>query len=670
MNRTLQAALAAILILVITFAAITICQTVAKRWKVDVTDQKIFTLSDGSKAILARLNQPITAKLYYARTAAMKATDQIQYFNNYYEFVRALLEEYVSASKGMFNLEVIDPRPYSKDEEEALQQGLRRFPITQEENFFFGLVVQTEFGVDKSIPFFSPDRQNFIEYDISYLIDTAITRQKKRIGVLSSLPVMGDDMSDYMAQMMRMQGQQPTPPWTIVEQMRKQYEVNRIATDANDVNDFNNVDILLVVHPKNLSEKTLFAIDQYVLRGGRAVVCVDPYCFSDRPNPQMRMMGPQEQNSDLEPLLRTWGLEMPANTFAGDRALAIAASVSRNERPEKIIGYLGLTADCFNHKSVITGELNELRILFAGALQEVNDVRPSAQDPNASAKKEAALPRLKRTPLVTTTAKGNTWMVSSPFELSYPNPTALMQKFTDGTKPVVMGYLVTGRFTTAYPNGIEVEEDQKDPNDPNSTKKVKRRIAGLTEAKSDGAVIVFSDVDFISNEMAYQSSFFGNIVVGDNSTLLMNAVDDLGGSSDLISIRSRGNFRRPFVVVDEIEEKAERETAEEVAKLNAEITGYNSELQKLVASAKEGEQEVIGSTLVQKRRDIELKIRTAQRQLNEVKLKRRERIEQLGQQLRQANMLAAPAAILVVAVILGVRRGVRKRHYISHASDA
>jgi len=245
-----------------------------------------------------------------------------------------------------------------------------------------------------------------------------------------------------------------------------------------------------------------------------------------------------------------------------------------------------------------------------------------------------------------------------------------MQKFTDGTKPVVMGYLVTGRFTTAYPNGIEVEEDQKDPNDPNSTKKVKRRIAGLTEAKSDGAVIVFSDVDFISNEMAYQSSFFGNIVVGDNSTLLMNAVDDLGGSSDLISIRSRGNFRRPFVVVDEIEEKAERETAEEVAKLNAEITGYNSELQKLVASAKEGEQEVIGSTLVQKRRDIELKIRTAQRQLNEVKLKRRERIEQLGQQLRQANMLAAPAAILVVAVILGVRRGVRKRHYISHASDA
>jgi len=452
--------------------------------------------------------------------------------------------------------------------------------------------------------------------------------------------------------------------------MRKQYEVNRIATDTNDVNDFNNVDILLVVHPKNLSEKTLFAIDQYVLKGGRAVVCVDPYCFSDRPNPQMRMMGPQEQNSDLEPLLRTWGLEMPANTFAGDRALAIAASISRNERPEKIIGYLGLTADCFNHKSVITGELNELRILFAGALQEVNDVRPSAQDPNASAKKEAALPRLKRTPLVTTTAKGNTWMVSSPFELSYPNPTALMQKFTDGTKPVVMGYLVTGRFTTAYPNGIEVEEDQKDPNDPNSTKKVKRRIAGLTEAKSDGAVIVFSDVDFISNEMAYQSSFFGNIVVGDNSTLLMNAVDDLGGSSDLISIRSRGNFRRPFVVVDEIEEKAERETAEEVAKLNAEITGYNSELQKLVASAKEGEQEVIGSTLVQKRRDIELKIRTAQRQLNEVKLKRRERIEQLGQQLRQANMLAAPAAILVVAVILGVRRGVRKRHYISHASDA
>ncbi|MEN6333753.1 MAG: GldG family protein, partial [Phycisphaerales bacterium] len=280
MNRTLRAILGAVLILIIVFSGISICQNVGARLNVDVTDQGLYTLSDGTKAILGKLNQPITAKLFFARKAAMKAPDQIQYFNNYFEFVKALLDEYVAASGGKVKLQVIDPRPFSDDEEQAMRLGLQKFPITENENFFFGLAIQTQFGVDKVIPFFSPDRHNFVEYDISYLIDTAITKQKKKIGVMSSLPVMGQDASDYMAQMMRMQGQQPEPPWTFVEQLKNKYDVVTVPTDANEVND---VDILIVVHPKDLPEKTQFAIDQYVLKGGRTIVCVDPHCISDRP---------------------------------------------------------------------------------------------------------------------------------------------------------------------------------------------------------------------------------------------------------------------------------------------------------------------------------------------------------------------------------------------------
>ena len=212
MNRTIRAIIGAVLVLVIVFSAISICQNIGKSLKADITQQKIYTLSDGTKAILAKLHQKITVKLYYAKTAAIKGPDQIQYFNNYYYFVRALLEEYLAQAKGNVVLEVIDPRPYSEDEVEALRLGLRRFAITEEENFFFGLVVQTPFGVERVIPFFSPERQRFVEYDISYLIDTAITRTKKKIGILSSLPVMGEDVSGYMAQMMRMQGQRPKPP--------------------------------------------------------------------------------------------------------------------------------------------------------------------------------------------------------------------------------------------------------------------------------------------------------------------------------------------------------------------------------------------------------------------------------------------------------------------------
>ena len=651
---------AVILVMMITFNAISFSQSIGKMWKIDVTDQRLHTLSDGTKAILTRLRQPIKAKLYYAETATLKAPDQIRYFNNYYQFVKALLEEYATVSKGKFELEVIDPRPFSDEEEQALRYGLKRFPITQEENFFFGLVLQTQFGVEKAIPFFSPNRENFVEYDISYLIDTAINRQKRKIGVLSSIGVMGDDVSGYMAEMMMRQGQQPKGPWTFVEQLRKQYEVESIPTDVNDIND---VDILLVVHPKDLPEKTLFAIDQFVLKGGRMIAFVDPHCFSDQPDQRMQMQMAMQvsRSSEMNRLLRTWGLEMPVNTFAGDMALAAMANIRANQRPQKIIGYLNLSPEgnCFNKEHVITAQLNQVRFLFSGVLRDVSD-------PNETAE-------ITRTPLITTTNRGNSFTISNAYELQFLDPSNLMKKFYEGNKPVTMGYLISGKLKSSFPDGIEIEVEEEpsdETEDPNEVKKVKKQIKGLTEAKENCAVVVFSDVDFISDQIAYQNAFFGKMVVGDNSALVLNTIDDLSGSGDLVSIRSRGNFKRPFVVVDEIERRAEEETRGEVAKINAQIAGFQSELQSLLASAKEGQEEVIGSSILEKQRDLELKQRQAQRRLRVVKLKLHERVEQLGNFFRNMNMGTVPAVIMVIAIVLGVRRSVRKRHYISHASDA
>ena len=661
MNRTIRAIVGAGLVLVIIFSAISITQNTAKSLKLDITDQKLYTLSDGTKSILGKLSQPITAKLYYAKTAALKGPDQIRFFNNYYEYVRALLEEYVSASNGMVKLEIIDPRPFSDEEAQAMKYGLRRFPITEEESFFFGMVVQTQFGVEKAIPFFSPDRQNFVEYDMSYLIDTAVTRQKRKIGVLSSLGVMGDDVSGYMAEMMMRQGQQPRPAWTFVEQLRKQYEVETVPTDTNDIND---IDILLVIHPKGLSEPTLFAIDQYVLKGGRTIVCVDPHCFMDRPPQQMQMQMQMQHasNSDLNQLLKTWGLEMPANTFAGDRNLALKASMRANQRPENIIGYLGLTPEgnCFAKNNVVTAELNQVRFLFSGVLNEVAD---SNNANNVTA-------NIERTPLVTTSSRGNAFTISGPYELMFLDGPSLMKKFVDGAKPVSMGYLVTGRLKSSFPDGIQVESQSPDPNDPNETITTTTQVAGLTEAAEDCAVIVFADVDFISDNLAYQDSFFGKMVVGDNSALMLNAVEDLSGSSDLVSIRSRGNFKRPFTVVDDIEKQAEAETAAEVERIELQIAAAQKRLQDVLKDAKEGEQELIDNARAQAKKDIDLEIRLAQRELRQVRMAKRERIEKLGNKLRQANMLGTPLVILVIAIALGLCRSVRKRHYISHASDA
>ncbi len=652
MNRTIRAIIGVVLVLVITFCSISIFQDIGKKVKVDITNQKLYTLSLGSKAILAKLNQPIKVKLYYAKTAALKGPDQIKFFNNYYQFVKSLLEEYADAAGGMVDLQVIDPRPFSDEEAQALRFGLQRFPITEEENFFFGLAIQTQFGVEKTIPFFSPDRQNFVEYDISYLIDTAITRQKKRIGILSSLPVTGDDVSGYMVQMMRMQNQQPKPAWTFVEQLKKQYEVTTVPTDVDEIAD---VDILLVIHPKALPEQTLFAIDQFVLGGGRTIVCVDPHCIADQPDQMAMQMGQiPSQSSDLNVLLRSWGLSMSANTFAGDRQLAVRASLMRNQRPEKIIGFLEFSPQCFNRDNVITTDLNEIKFLFAGVLERIDD--PNKQ--------------IEQIALISTTNRGNSWSVTSPYELMMPNPSRLMKKFVDGSEPVVMGYLVTGKFKSSFPDGIEVEVDSDEKTATQEAKKVTKKVTGLTESAQDCAVVVFSDVDFISDLLAYQNYFFGKMVVGDNSNLLLNSIEDLSGSTDLISIRSRGNFKRPFIVVDQIEIKAETETATEEARINAEIVGFRSELQSILASAKKGEEDMIGSTILQKKKQVELNIRKAQSQLNEIKLQRRRQTERLGKILQNANMLGAAIIILAISIVLGIRRSVRKRHYISHESDA
>jgi ABC-2 type transport system permease protein len=649
MNRMLKLIIGVVFVLVITFSAVSVCQDIGKRLKVDVTGPKFYTLSAGTKEILAKLNQPLTLKLFYSKTAAMKGPDQVKFYNNYYDFVRSFLDEYVAAAKGMVKLEIIDPRPFSEDEMQAIQFGLKKFPITEEENFFFGLVCQTQFGVEKTIPFFTPDRQGFVEYDISHLIDMAITRQKKTIGVLSSLPVMGET-SDYMAEMMQVQGQQPKVQWIIIKHLKQQYEVKEIPADANDIN---GIDILLVIHPKNLPEETLFALDQFILKGGRAIICVDPYCFADRQDPVVAQYGFANQGSNLKKLLNTWGLDMPEMTFAGDRKLAIVAQPDKDRRPESIIGFLNLTPpDCFNTDNVITSQLNSVRVLFGGVFNEVNSPV-----------------KVERTPLVTTTAKGNAFTVTSLMDIQVLLPQELMKQFTNGNKPVVLGYMVTGRFKSSFPDGIDVKE-KVNPKDLSAPPNPAQHVTGPKEASTDCKVAVFADVDFISDAMAYQNNPLFTMMVGDNSALLMNAIDELSGSRELISVRSRGSMRRPFTVVEKIEKKAEFETAGEVEQLNQEIAGFEEELKKLLTSQSDQEKQIIGSSIVQKIKDLELKKINARNKLRSVNMKKREQIERLGNKLRAFNMLAAPAVILLVAITLGIKRSIMKRHYVSHASDA
>jgi len=387
------------------------------------------------------------------------------------------------------------------------------------------------------------------------------------------------------------------------------------------------------------------------------------------PDMQQRFSGQYKTSSNLAKLLSNWGLIMPANTFAGDAILSVTGSTRSGQRPEKILGLMKLEAayHCFNTDKPITSQLNEVTMLFPGVLK----VRETAsEDTNAA--------NLSYTPLLSTSDKGNAWKVDNEFELMNPDYAKLMRQFRDGDKPVSMAYLVTGIFKSAFPEGIEVSDDSADEkteegdDNQDDTKEAKtRRLTGLTEASEPGAIVVLADADMLSDLVAYQRTFFGLSPVGDNSTFVLNALEDLSGSSELISIRSRGNYKRPFTVVDEIEKKADDETKDEETKITAQIQGFEQQLNEKLRSVEgENKGELINRTIIEEKKKIELELREAEKQLRDIKMQKRQRVEKLKTRLRNFCTLPGPALILVIAVLLGIYRAVKRKRYVSHASDA
>lgn len=647
MRSILRTTLAVVCLLLITICVVLILQKIVGRAGFDLTEHRIYTLSQGTRNILGKLDQTVNLKFYYSRTAARKGPEQIRFFNNYYLYVRDLLEEYVTLAGGKLKLEVIDPRRYSVEEEEAIQHSIRSFPLSEDEVFFFGLVAQTELGKRKVIEFFEPGRQEFVEYDLSKLISNVVHRDKKKIGVLSSIDVMGS-ISPYMAQMMQMQGRQLPKRWTIFAHLADKYELASVPKATDKIED--DIDFLMVVHPKELSEKTLFAVDQYVMKGGKLLVFVDPHCLSDRPpqRPGNQFAGMNyKAASDLNSLLSGWGVEMAPDLITVDRTLAIKTGMG--DRVQALLTFIDLNEQCVNPDEVITAKLHTIRLLFAGALKKTD------------------VEGVKVTPLLETSKYGNTWQPAGPFELRMPDPERIRRAATDGTEPVMLGCIITGAFKTNFPDGIEVEaaagEEEEKKSEAENETEAKPEIEIIKQAPPETTVLVFADVDMISDLVAYQNSFFGASQVGDNASVVFNAMDFLSGTEDLIAIRSRGRFQRPFIKVDQIEAEVEKASADEVAVINAKIREYENNLRKLGEVADEQNINIVGRKLLEEREKIQAEIRRYRKELRRLSAGRREKIEHLKASLQTHNMVWAPAAVLLIAIILATIRTIRAKRY-------
>jgi len=688
MKSGLRTVLAVVCIIVIAVCAVMILQKIVGRARIDLTEHNVYTLSAGTGNIVGKVNQPVKLKLYYGRVAAMKGPEYIRFYNNYYLYVRDLLEEYVDLSGGNLTLEVIDPRPYTDEAEEAVEEGVAALPISREgdEKFFFGLVAQNELGKKEVIPFFPRDRQELVEYDISELITRLTREKKKKIGILSPLPVLGIKMTPYVMQMMQRQGQMPPPPWLIARLLRdKGYEVERVETDVRKLETIDDLDILMVVHPKGLSDRTLFVIDQFVMNGGKLMVFVDPHCDDDRQRPNMER--PWERppplastSSDLNDLLEKWGVRMDPGRIVVDRALAMKYEVPASpDSPVRggyapLLPYLNLNKkECVNAEEPVSADLSDVRMWFAGALKDV----PGA-DTIVS-------------PLLLTAETGKAWKpklgpMERPFQKFYrargrerfsrdPNPEKVAADAREGSTPVMLACRITGTFETNYPEGApDTDNKDADGGDDEDKSTDEEKEKSLQTSEEGAQVLVFADVDMLADLLVVDYELYkhqGSFRLTGNLAAVLNALDFLGGSDDLISIRSRGRFQRPFLVVDELEKTVEKATAEEKKKIQERIKERDDELKRLAKGLNEKkvvtEENVVQmiTKMADRERELKDKIREDEKELQTLKRRKREKIEALKTSLLTHNLVWAPATILLIAIALAVTRTVRARYYVS-----
>ena len=527
-----------LLLLAVAFiAAVIASNQLFKGVRIDLTENNLYTLSDGTRRILQSIDEPINLYLYYSDQATEGAPSLRDYANR----VREMLEEFATGSRGKLRLSVIDPLPFSEEEDRAAQFGLQgvQFGVTPDP-VYLGLAGTNSIGDEEIIPFFPPDREAFLEYDLAKLVSTLANPERKVIGLVSGVSMAGR----FDPQSQRMQ-----PSWVVYQQAQQLFEIRNLGTSFEVVPD--EVGVLWIVQPKNLSNATQYAIDQFVMRGGKALIFVDPVAAIDAASAEgmPQGMSPIGQASDLPLLFDGWGMEFSTTEVVADAQLALAINTGFSNRPARHYGYLGIGADHMNSSDVVTAELGTINTAMAGRLK-------LADDSNATFE-----------PLLTSSPASRT-IPAERFSF-LPDPSSLQDGFVPGGEPLVVAARISGILPSAFPDGapavsIEAEDDSD------------AAPAEFLSASSEPAnLIVVTDVDLLSDAMWVQvQSFFGQQIANSfasNGAFVINALESLTGSTDLIAVRSRGSFARPFTKVDELRANAEARFRETEQRLQQEL---------------------------------------------------------------------------------------------------
>ncbi|MCG8415444.1 MAG: GldG family protein [Pseudomonadales bacterium] len=644
--------------------------------RIDLTEDQLYTLSDGSRNIVANLETPLELMFFYSESAT---EDQPQ-IRAYGTRVQELLREIVIASEGNLTLTVIDPEPFSEDEDLATQYGIQAVPVSAGgEEIYFGLVVAPNLAPEEvnplipmateTMPLVRPDQEQFLEYEFMKLIINVANPQRTVVGLITDLEIDGG---------FNPATGQATPSWFVMDLIRQLYEVRRIPTTADTIEE--DIDILMVVHPQGLSEQLLYAIDQHVMRAGETLVFLDPNADSMVSLSPQGALIPAGMSSNLPGLLDAWGVDYADDLVLTDNELALRVRMSQTERPIPHLGMLGVQRQYLAQEDIITSRLETINLSSTGVISQA----------------EAATTAFE--PLILSSS--DSMLMDRALLESVTDPSVLFDEFEAGNETHVIAARVTGVVNSAFPDGrpvveeeveeeaaadeateseAELEAESEDTANPeNPATPVAETSDDIADdvaeepvaehlASSNGTVniVVFADSDLLMDRLWVQvAQFLGQRIpqpFANNGDILINTLDNLSGGADLVSIRSRGTYSRPFTRVIDLQRQADDRLRTEEAELLDRLAETEASLAQL---NQDEEGNPIGQITPEIQAEIDRfngELLDTRRRLRDVQFQLTEDIDRLGSNLKAINTALIPILLTILALIAHFAR-VRRRN--------
>jgi ABC-type uncharacterized transport system involved in gliding motility auxiliary subunit len=616
--------------------------------RIDLTEDDLYSLSPGTKNIVANLQGPLEIMFFYSESAT-EDTPQIRTYANR---VQELLREIVIASNNRISLSVIDPQPFSEEEDLATQFGIQAVPISQgAPGIYFGLVVAQPEGREnnpqgraaETLPLIRPELEQFLEYEFMKLITKVNEPDLQVVGLLTELDIDGG--FDPVAG-------QATQQWMFMDIIRQLYAVQRVDKSAGEIDE--EIDILMIVHPQGLSEQMLYAIDQFVMGGGKTMVFLDPNADSMVSRTQQGNLIPAGMSSELPGLLEAWGIEFPGDKVLTDNELALRVSMGQGQRPIAHLGMLGAQRNFLTQSDSVTSRLETINMSSPGVIR---------QAAGASTRFEALI-----------VSSSDSMLMDARLLEDVTDPSILFDEFVSADISHTIAARISGVIKTAFPDGrpidpVEVTDEEVDEPDSEITDAVVAEEEPVPEhlnsSNSEVNILVFADTDMLSDRMWVQvGQFMGQRIprpFSNNGDMVINALDNLSGGADLSSIRGRGTYSRPFTRVIQLQRQADDRLRVE----EAELLDRLAEAEASLAELNQDENgELVGQVTPQIQAEVDRfneQMLETRRSLRDVQYQLTEDIEQLGANLKLINTALIPVLLSLLALLLSYLRAQRRK---------